>query len=678
MKKQTHALNGSLPQEMQKISFSWQLSKFMDDLNSYASIMMRDQLGAHSLLANQDEIAAIKSVAQLIEGSSSYSQKSIDAGPRLIYVGPLTYKHIYNACCKTLLTSNSRCISLILCISSVEEYNKFKQLHEYVMAEGGCLSKRLQTCTLASFGSEKPRCSSSDRGVVINCNEKSSMQSYAKCTAAEHTMSDRIRESTSVEIGERNLHGYIEVSYFWYTESQRVHVIEQAAAIVGSFSLYFAQASNANKQALQFVEEVVQQIYVHKSAKTERQQRHYHFLQYAKSLNACITAPSIDVLEYIFSGKECILCGAGPSLDQQVKRIQATRNPVVIAVGSTIAILEDYGIRPSLCISVDPNESGYAAVKRAKENSTVPFAFCGRTNPKTIDHFTGPKYYIPILGNNNFENQLCNKLGYNVIDCSIYGIATSVTTAAMLVAARLKVSKIVLCGIDLSIVSGKRYAAASCNNNESTNLQVNSGLSQSKSIYATQEIMLHAGFFHEKRWINTFIKKSAIAVATTSPFAQLDIAAQCTYTYCNEKESACTLIGNAYESHLRKHRYLCNSAYLGEFLESVIHNAVCCLQLMKEVVDCLINGVKIHDPYVSVLLSDIKENYAYSVLLNNFLEAKEFLESFITNQNCTLNESAKESEWKVRTQNLIELFVKEILFCEGYIPLIKKMVHSVT
>ncbi len=65
------------------------------------------------------------------------------------------------------------------------------------------------------------------------------------------------------------------------------------------------------------------------------------------------TKKAAEILEN-FSGKEVIVCGAGPSLEEGVETIRRSNASVILAADTAVPILCSYGIRTDISVTIDP------------------------------------------------------------------------------------------------------------------------------------------------------------------------------------------------------------------------------------------------------------------------------------------------------------------------------------
>ena len=173
---------------------------------------------------------------------------------------------------------------------------------------------------------------------------------------------------------------------------------------------------------------------------------------------------SASILSENFSGKfagvPAVICGAGPSLAEATKELKEMgEKGVIFACGSAIPALSFAGVEPHFSIAFDPNETEVQRLAQGGE-------FCGlllyasRLHPDVFARACYAPIYVRSGTGGAVERWVeeevdlpksfpLEKLGKE---------ALSVTTSAIALAVDFGCSPIILCGVDLSIENGERYA----------------------------------------------------------------------------------------------------------------------------------------------------------------------------------------------------------------------------
>ncbi len=168
----------------------------------------------------------------------------------------------------------------------------------------------------------------------------------------------------------------------------------------------------------------------------------------------------INALDGSFSGVPAIICGAGPSLSNDLSCLKEIASKALIfAGGSAFTALSKKGIRPHCAIAMDPNEDEYMRFK-ASQGFDVPLFFSSRIHPGVLDITNPPKGYMVIDSGNPLENYLHQEGGFHLatIGNDLSYECNTVTSLAISLAIRMGCFPILLCGVDLSYQNQKRYS----------------------------------------------------------------------------------------------------------------------------------------------------------------------------------------------------------------------------
>lgn len=193
-----------------------------------------------------------------------------------------------------------------------------------------------------------------------------------------------------------------------------------------------------------------------------KEDQYYHLL--SRNLLSNFTFLSdcfyADALKGQFQGMPAIICGAGPSLTEHIPLLKQVENKaLILAGGSTITALTTQGVNPHLGFVFDPNPEEYHRLK-ANVNFEVPLLFGLRVLPSVFYANNGLAGYMRTSSGGLVEEALEKKLGLT-LDTLHEGLSEegmSSTIMCVAAAAHFGCSPILLCGIDLAYVEGKRYA----------------------------------------------------------------------------------------------------------------------------------------------------------------------------------------------------------------------------
>jgi hypothetical protein len=161
-----------------------------------------------------------------------------------------------------------------------------------------------------------------------------------------------------------------------------------------------------------------------------------------------------------FKNIPAIICGAGPSLEEDIEELKlCQQSALIIAGGSTLSALSYFGVPPHLGIAIDPNAREYDCLKGCT-NTTIPFLYGGRLLPKALELFQGPVGYIRSGTGGSCEAYVEELLDLQEepIGPDLGQEALSVTTLATAVAVALGCNPIIFVGVDMAYTDKKLYA----------------------------------------------------------------------------------------------------------------------------------------------------------------------------------------------------------------------------
>ncbi|MCB1082449.1 MAG: DUF115 domain-containing protein, partial [Chlamydiia bacterium] len=162
-----------------------------------------------------------------------------------------------------------------------------------------------------------------------------------------------------------------------------------------------------------------------------------------------------------FKGIPAIICGAGPSLCNDIEVLRTLSDKALLfAGGSTIAALGSHGIFPHFGVACDPNEE---ELVRFKTSSTLhfPLLYFARLYPEVFKTFNGPTGYIQSHTGGPVGCWMEEKLGLSsqLLLKGMTGEANSVTTSMVQLAYSYGCDPIIFLGTDLAFTEGKAYAS---------------------------------------------------------------------------------------------------------------------------------------------------------------------------------------------------------------------------
>lgn len=159
----------------------------------------------------------------------------------------------------------------------------------------------------------------------------------------------------------------------------------------------------------------------------------------------------VKEMQPLFQGKTVILVSAGPSLEKNVHLLkEADAQAVIIAVGSSVPILNKLGIRPHFNAGIDLFQG---STFNHLQYPDVPLLFGSKIEPVTLATYQGPRIYfmtaadpldLYLLGD-HYDRMLVADSGFSIAVC----IAS--------LACRLGAKKLVFIGQDMCLYGEKLH-----------------------------------------------------------------------------------------------------------------------------------------------------------------------------------------------------------------------------
>lgn len=213
--------------------------------------------------------------------------------------------------------------------------------------------------------------------------------------------------------------------------------------------------------------------------------------------------PNGKVLKEEFKDVPVVIVSAGPSLNKNAEYLKEIYDKaLIIAVGSSVNILEKKGIIPHIIMGVDGQEAEAKLFENLKNIEPV-FIFAPSIHYKAVEYYKGLKMSL-FLKNDTTILKFYENLGVKIdwLDCG-----PSVSNIALVLANYLNASKIMLIGQDLSYTGNKRYADGGVHNHDITDDKMlkEKGFVKSTDIY-DQEVYTRNELLSIKYWFEEYLK----------------------------------------------------------------------------------------------------------------------------------------------------------------------------
>lgn len=173
--------------------------------------------------------------------------------------------------------------------------------------------------------------------------------------------------------------------------------------------------------------------------------------------------------EGAFSGIPAIICGAGPSLEQEIEELRRLKGKaLIIAGGSAISALCNRGIEPDLAIAFDPNKEEFDRFWGGAPFMT-PLLYGMRLAPEVFPLLNNPLGYVRSDTGGRLERWWEEQKGIagKAIGPELGIEALSVTSIALSFMIALGCDPITFVGVDLAFTGKKRYVGGVAERKES-------------------------------------------------------------------------------------------------------------------------------------------------------------------------------------------------------------------
>ncbi len=211
-----------------------------------------------------------------------------------------------------------------------------------------------------------------------------------------------------------------------------------------------------------------------------------------------------------FSNIPAIICGAGPSLDQEAHKIKDLQNKALIfAGGSSLSILSHHQVEPHFAVGIDPFDSHQRTIAH-NTFFEIPIFFRARMHHLALDFCHGPKLYT------------CQAIGYPIVEhieqklgifSPLIEEGHNVVNFSTQLAYLLGCNPIIFVGCDLAYSHQSPYASSLPNNQtlpsynliDEKDFTINRGMI--KTSHDNQEVFTLWKWEQEAQWISEFSRR---------------------------------------------------------------------------------------------------------------------------------------------------------------------------
>lgn len=156
-----------------------------------------------------------------------------------------------------------------------------------------------------------------------------------------------------------------------------------------------------------------------------------------------------------FSEVPCIICGAGPSLAEDLPLLKSLSDSAIIfGAGTAMNILNAHGIYPHFGGGVDPTDVQLSRIRTNTAYET-PYFYTNRFNYLAFNELHGINIFTPQIPEKKWRQWFQNKLGIE----SLYAVDIGFSTANFCtsVALFLGCNPIIYLGMDMAFERGEKY-----------------------------------------------------------------------------------------------------------------------------------------------------------------------------------------------------------------------------
>jgi antitoxin component YwqK of YwqJK toxin-antitoxin module len=156
-----------------------------------------------------------------------------------------------------------------------------------------------------------------------------------------------------------------------------------------------------------------------------------------------------------FANVPAIICGAGPSLHKNIDLLKTlTDRALIFAGGSSLNILNEYGIIPHFGAGVDPNhEQTHRLI--SNHSFDLPFIYCPRMKSDALNIVNGELLYVSGSGEYDVLQRLEKEMG---ISSQQINMGHNVVNFATFMAAVMGCNPLIFVGMDLAYTKSQTYA----------------------------------------------------------------------------------------------------------------------------------------------------------------------------------------------------------------------------
>lgn len=211
-------------------------------------------------------------------------------------------------------------------------------------------------------------------------------------------------------------------------------------------------------------------------------------------------------LRRCFKDVPVILCGAGPSIEYHLDYLKTLKDrALIIAAGSAASILTHHGLRPHICLGIDPNPIFYARLL-AQEGFEIPLFYGRRLVKEAAWFLQSPLVFCP-RKKDEYLDWLEKELK---VDGEGIHFGVSVGNFAVSVARLLGCNPLILIGMDMAITQERSYATGLKEHPLIVSKKTVAPFPQKQYVLKTdrgETVKTTVQFLEEAKWLERYIRE---------------------------------------------------------------------------------------------------------------------------------------------------------------------------
>lgn len=201
-----------------------------------------------------------------------------------------------------------------------------------------------------------------------------------------------------------------------------------------------------------------------------------------------------------FRGIPGILVSAGPSLAKNACLLKELQDQcVIIAAGTAVNLLENYGVTPHFMVGIDAGE-GEGEIHRRVKSNEIYLIYSNQIATSSLEAYHGPKFHM----NYPVDIYTTEFLKYSGIQSEVFMTGPSVSNTCFDILYKMGCNPIIILGQDMAYTSGSHYAGEDPGSMaDKIQQDQNTQYILAKDIYG-KDVYTEVGFLVIKNWFEMY------------------------------------------------------------------------------------------------------------------------------------------------------------------------------